>query len=265
MTGKLINVAIFWLPLIGALILGTLVPFLWSGEQKIPALWVGFFGIVCLLLTGAFQVQDFIERRLLQPQLEIDSPVQRSLLKFDPRQDNSMNVRGENDVLPSDGWKVPTLTVKNTSPVYAQDVTLNWVAAPYDIKALVASNPDLVRSQFTTDGQSLKITSQNSIPFVHPFSFKSVMPLTFITKSAGIFVPLDIWNTAALYFIATLPSQVGARSEPYFFDLKISWNIPDSAKVAHFRVKAVATNVQPLIPEKQGFLASVELTTEKLD
>jgi hypothetical protein len=30
-------------------------------------------------------------------------------------------------------------------------------------------------------------------------------------------------------------------------------------------VKAVATNVQPLIPEKQGFLASVELTTEKLD
>jgi hypothetical protein len=46
------------------------------------------------------------------------------------------------------------------------------------------------------------------------------MPLTFITKSAGIFVPLDIWNTAALYFIATLPSQVGARSEPYFFDLK---------------------------------------------
>ena len=61
----------FWLPLVAGIILGGLSPSVWYGGDKLAALWMTFAGLVCLLLTGAFQVQAYIQSTVLQPQFEV--------------------------------------------------------------------------------------------------------------------------------------------------------------------------------------------------
>jgi hypothetical protein len=102
----------------------------------------------------------------------------------------------------------------------------------------------------------------NAFPGNNPISFSSTNEMPFITRSAETFLPLDVWNTAALYFVATLSPQVGSKSEPYYFDLEITWSIPEGAKPARFRVKAVATNTRPQGVASPVFSAVVEFTVE---
>jgi hypothetical protein len=63
MAEKLINVGIFWLPLVAGIILGGLSPSVWYGGDKIAALWMTFAGLVLLLLTATFQAQTYIQAR----------------------------------------------------------------------------------------------------------------------------------------------------------------------------------------------------------
>jgi len=62
---------------------------------------------------------------------------------------------------------------------------------------------------------------RGGIPFQNPFSFESTIDKPFITRTAETFIPLDVWNTAALFFLSQVPNEPGARSEPYYFDLAI--------------------------------------------
>ncbi len=89
---KLIDVAIFWLPLIAGIILGGLAPSVWYGGDKISALWMAFFGVALLLLTATFQIKSYIETTILQPQFEIIKPERKSVLTWNPPTDNSLNI-----------------------------------------------------------------------------------------------------------------------------------------------------------------------------
>jgi hypothetical protein len=116
-------------------------------------------------------------------------------------------------------------------------------------------------SQYSGPLVLITLSAPGGVPFQNPFQFSSSIEKPCITRSAETFIPLDVWNTAALFFLATLPSRVGERSEPYYFDLEISWNIPDNAKPARYRIKAVATNIKPhgTGPE---FQASIDFSVE---
>src|ERR1700752_4379648 len=107
MTEKLINVGIFWLPLVAGIILGGMSPSVWYGGDKLAALWMTFAGLVCLLLTAAFQVHAYIQSTILQPQFEIISQ-QKSLITWNPPTENVLIIKGENDQLPPGNWRVPT-------------------------------------------------------------------------------------------------------------------------------------------------------------
>src|SRR5260221_2078315 len=41
-----------WLPLVAGVLLAGIAGNAWYGGDKIPAIWIAFFGIVCLLLTA---------------------------------------------------------------------------------------------------------------------------------------------------------------------------------------------------------------------
>lgn len=138
MTEKLINIGVFWLPLFAGIILGGMSPSVWYGGDKIAALWMTFVGITLLLLTATFQIQSYIQSTILQPQLELKSE-EKSVLTWDPPNNNSMNIKGENDDLPPGNWKVPVFAIKNLTPVNAQDVTIKWSAAKYDPATLTAN------------------------------------------------------------------------------------------------------------------------------
>lgn len=152
MTEKLINVGIFWLPLVAGIILGGLSPSVWYGGDKIAALWMTFAGVVLLLLTGTFQVQAYVQSTILQPQLEV-APQQKSLLTWDPPTSNALLVKGENDQLPPNNWKVPFFTIKNSTPINAQEITVRWSAPKYDPTTLTANAPRL-------QGRHIQITDQ---------------------------------------------------------------------------------------------------------
>jgi hypothetical protein len=260
LTEKLINVGIFWLPLIAGIILGGLSPSVWYGGDKLAALWMTFAGLVCLLLTGAFQMQAYIQSTVLQPQLEV-SPQQKSVLTWNPPVNNSLNTKGETDQLPPGSWKAPIFTIKNLTPVNAHDVKVKWSAPKYDPATLTA-NAVIPHGRQIDIANNIIILSGGGMPHQHPFNFSATVDKPFITRSAETFIPLDVWNTAALFFLATLPDQAGARSEPYYFDLEISWSIPDNAKPARFRVKAIATNSKPAGVQTPVFSATIEFAVE---
>lgn len=54
------ELAIFWLPIIGGILLGGIAGAAWYGGNKIFGLWAGFFGVICLLLVGVFQIQNAV-------------------------------------------------------------------------------------------------------------------------------------------------------------------------------------------------------------
>ena len=241
MTEKFINIGVFWLPLIAGIILGGMSPSIWYGGDKISALWMTFFGIALLLLTATFQIQSYIQTTILQPQLEVVAPDQKSILTWNPPFDNSLNIKGENDRLQPGGWKVPIFTIKNSAPINAQDVTVRWSATRYDATTMTAGKPVFEGRQINIGNEQITLSAPGGIPHQGPFRFSVSLDKPFITRSAETFIPLDVWNTGALYILSTLPAQIGSRSEPYYFDLQISWNIPENAKPARYRVKTVAT------------------------
>jgi hypothetical protein len=99
-------------------------------------------------------------------------------------------------------------------------------------------------------------------PSENVIAFSSSTEKPFITRSAETFIPLDVWDSAALFFISTMPMQTGAKSEPYYFDLHIEWSIPENSKPARYRVKAVATNTKPPTVESPIFSAEIEFSVE---
>jgi hypothetical protein len=58
---------------LGGIILSGLGPSIWYGGDKIVALWVAFFGVVLLFLTGVVQIQAYIQATILQPNFEVAS------------------------------------------------------------------------------------------------------------------------------------------------------------------------------------------------
>lgn len=54
------TLAIFWLPIIGGILLGGFAVSAWYGGNKLLGLWLAFFGVVSLLLVVAIQLQQFI-------------------------------------------------------------------------------------------------------------------------------------------------------------------------------------------------------------
>jgi hypothetical protein len=260
MTEKLINVGIFWLPLIAGIILGGMAPSIWYGGDKIAALWMTFAGLALLLLTATFQVQAYIQTTILQPQFEL-APQEKSVLTWDPPTDNSLNIKSEHDQLPPGGWKTPLFTIKNLTPVNAQDVKVKWSAAKYD-PATITANAPILRGRQIAIANNIITLSGGGIPHQNQIGFSTTIDKPFITRSAETFIPLDVWNTAALFFFSTLSDQAGARSEPYYFDLEISWSIPENAKPARFRVKAVATNAKPAGAQTPALAATIEFFVE---
>jgi hypothetical protein len=261
MTEKLINIGVFWLPLIAGIVLGGLSPSVWYGGDKIAALWMTFFGIALLLLTATFQIQSFIQTTILQPKFQL-TPEQKSILTWDPPNNSALSIKGENDDLPPGNWKVPIFAIKNITPVNAQDVTVKWSAAKYDPSTVTANSAIFQGRQVTIATNMITLSSPGGIPHQNPFAFSAAINKPFITRSAEIFIPIDVWNTCALFFLATLPPQTGARSEPYFFDLEISWSIPENTKPARYRIKAVATNTKPPGAQSPALIATIEFFVE---
>jgi hypothetical protein len=265
MTEKLVNVAIFWLPLFAGILLGGLGPSVWYGGDKSSALWIGFFGVVCLLLTGTFQLQRYISENILQPSLEMSSTGERFILSWDSSVANLLNVRGENDTTPKEHWRTPTFIIKNLSAISAQDVSFTWTAARFDAAASIAAAATFKQANVRIVGDQLFITTPNMGTGSNPFSFSISTPAAFLTKQAEIFIPLNVWNAAAMRLIETTPNQVNAKSEPYVFEIAISWNIPENAKPERFRITTTATNIKTPNSAKPEFVAALDFSVKKID
>jgi hypothetical protein len=54
----------------------------------------------------------------------------------------------------------------------------------------------------------------NALPGNNPISFWSTNEKPFIIRSAETFLPLDVWNAAALYFVATLSPKSDQNPSP---------------------------------------------------
>jgi hypothetical protein len=78
------ELAIFWLPLIAGLLLGGWSVAAWYGGDKTLAVWVGFIGVVCFLLTGALQLQQHVWRVASQPNISLLPPAGQYFLRWDP-------------------------------------------------------------------------------------------------------------------------------------------------------------------------------------
>jgi hypothetical protein len=93
---------------------------------------------------------------------------------------------------------------------------------------------------------------------------QSVPPIAFLGKRVESWIPIGLWNQVLVYFVATLPEEVGGRSPPVVFTATVKWNIPEGAKPARFRVSAVAANANTPGVETPKLTAYISYTAEKL-
>jgi len=254
MTTKSVELAIFWLPLIAGILLGGIAGSAWYGGDKIPAIWIAFVGCVCFLLTAALQLQQYAYARLLQPEIELSAPAQRSILRWDPPQEFNFTTRPEDQPLGAVGQShSPIFTLKNKATIAAQDLSVVWEIAAYDVASLIQSSARLQLYGATQNSNMIILGtvmnpqgSPQGVPFTFPTSFKNTVPLPFLTRASEAFIPYDVWSQAVLFFMATLPNNRGDRSDPVTMTASVKWNIPEGSKNARFRVIAVATNDAPV-------------------
>ena len=60
MKRRSMDLAIFWLPIIGSILLGGLAGTVWYGGNKTFGLWLAFAGLICLGLVVVLQIQQAI-------------------------------------------------------------------------------------------------------------------------------------------------------------------------------------------------------------
>jgi Resolvase, N terminal domain len=69
MKSRRMDIAIFWLPVVGGILLGGLAGNAWYGGDKILALWLTFFGLICFGLVAVLQIQQTILQSKASPPL----------------------------------------------------------------------------------------------------------------------------------------------------------------------------------------------------
>lgn len=57
---KPVDLLIFWLPIVGGILLGSVAVSQWFSGSKAAAIWTGFFGVICFLLVGAIQLSQIV-------------------------------------------------------------------------------------------------------------------------------------------------------------------------------------------------------------
>jgi hypothetical protein len=271
MTSKSVELAIFWLPLIAGVLLGGLAGSAWYGGDKIPAIWIGFFGALCFLLTGTLQFQQFVYANVLQPEIEIALPDQRSLLTWDPPQEFSFRTEPAGGPSPPTGEsKSPVILVENKANIVAQDASAIWEISRIDNKAVLTSSPRISNWNLNFDGDrpiigpKPPISSPTGLPFIFAPAFRQVVLIPFLPalKETESFIPYNVWTEAILIILATLPDQPGQSSTPLALDVTIKWNIPVGNKVAKYKVIATATNTS--LPNSSKLTANIDLKAEKV-
>jgi hypothetical protein len=131
--------------------------------------------------------------------------------------------------------------------------------------ALIDSSPRLKAHQVTLDGKN-KILLQPKTGgrgWIHELEWSVSLPLPFITRETPTFIPLSVWNHAALFFLATLPDEPAARSKPFLFDAQIKWNLPEGGEPKQFRVSVVAINAKPAGVTTPELLANIEIAVSE--
>lgn len=271
MANKSVELAIFWLPLISGVLLGGIAGSAWYGGDKIPAIWIAFFGIVCLLLTGALQVQQYTYANVLQPEIELKLPQNRFFLSWNPPKEFNFVTRAEDQPVGQNGqtWS-PVVVLNNKSNVFGQDAVATWSIAPIDNAEIIKGSDRLKATCNASINENTvaffakqPITAPVGIPFKFPVSFKQTVPIPFLSKRVETFIPYNVWSEAILFFIATLPPEPGSRSQPIAFEVSLDWNIPEGNKTSRFKVTAVATNTT-LANSKPSLSASIELTSAQV-
>lgn len=272
MTSKTVELAIFWLPLVAGVLLGGIAGSAWYGGDKIPAIWIAFFGLLCFLLTATLQFQQYTYATLLQPEIELVPPSQRTILTWNPPTSFFINSRAEDK--PSTGQDLanaPIIVFENKSSVIGQDASVSWDIPPFEMQSLANSSERLksydvkIDGHFITIGAQAPITEPVGLSMRYPIVFKQSMPpIAFLGRRVESWIPIELWSQALLYFVATLPDTIGAHSPPVVFNVAVKWNIPEGNKAALFKVTAVATNANtPNVPSPK-LTAYIALSAEKI-
>jgi hypothetical protein len=272
MTSKTVELAIFWLPLVAGVLLGGIAGSAWYGGDKIPAIWIAFFGILCFLLTGTLQFQQYVYANLLQPEIELVPPSQRSILTWDPPARFFVNSRAEDKPSTAqDRADAPVIVFENKSSIIGQDASISWDIPLFEMQSLVDSSERLKSFDVKIDGDSITIGAK--APITEPvglgvrytISFKqSVPPIAFLGRRVESWIPIELWSQALLYFVATLPDTIGGRSPPLVFNVVVRWNIPEGNNAARFRVTAIATNANTPNVQSPKLTAYIALRAEKI-
>jgi hypothetical protein len=164
-------------------------------------------------------------------------------------------------------WKVPVFHIRNVG-AYAQDATVRWAAAPYEIRSVLDSSNRFQSQDFLLEDNQITFLPKPGVvgtPFAHPLEWSASLQVPFITRETDTFIPISVWETAAIFFIGTMSNQPNASSEPYFFDVEVKWNIPEGNQSRLFRMKATAVNAKAPGVSEPDFLAQIAFEVSSIN
>src|SRR6185437_85310 len=113
-------------------------------------------GAVCFLLTLTLQFQQYAYANLLQPEINIVAPKERSIITWDPPDSFFIIARSEDKEPPiSPRNDSPVIVFENKSATLGQDASITWSLARFDMKELAGRAPRLKPFDVSVDNQSI--------------------------------------------------------------------------------------------------------------
>jgi hypothetical protein len=189
MTSKTVELAIFWLPLVAGVLLGGIAGSAWYGGDRIPAIWIAFFGVLCFLLTAALQFQQYTYANLLQPDIDLVLPSQRSILTWNPPENFMFTTRAEDQPVQPHRSFAPIIAFENRSNIIGQDASISWDIPRFDVKSLIDASSRLKAYDVKLDGETFTIGARAPItqPVGLGMSYQSVFkqsvpPIAFLAR-----------------------------------------------------------------------------------
>jgi hypothetical protein len=86
-----------------------------------------------------------------------------------------------------------------------------------------------------------------------------------LAKEAEIYLPIQLWPLAGLYFVNEMPDKVGATTPPYLFFVSVTWKVPEGNNKLDYRVKMTATNSKRTNVATPYIVSRLNFSVEKIN
>lgn len=202
-----------------------------------------------------------------QPNLSLELSKDKFDLVWDIARDTNLTTWKQGQPRSPNFFHAPGFVLKNSSPNIAYNVTVRWKAEVSGIPQLIKASSRLSsrKIEFANDRIDIYAVAGTTVAnWTYNLALPNEQRIALLAREEEIYIPWASYPLMALYLIEKMPTQVGARTEPYLFTVSIEWNHPTGGKPQNYRIKVFLVNTNPAGASSTEITGSYEFEIQKL-